>query len=186
MNALKLTLGIAILTIFATSCTSVSSTKKPGVSLSDGYRSARLVESSQHLHDNGSEGSAEVHNAIQRSIRNQFKTRGLLYGVPNADLVVAYMLIRQENGATTMNADHFGQGRNANAIVEEARQRGIIKNNQPQSLKSGTLVIDIIDAKTNKLIFRNQTTRELIGGVKPVQRSARINEAIAQTLAPFF
>lgn len=184
MKALKLCLGITIVAIVATSCTSVSLPVPKGSS--KGYTSARLVKTAGQIQDEGPEGSAEVNNAIQRSIRNQFKTRGMTFGDPNADLIVAYMLIRQGVGMTTMNKDYFGHGRDPDAIFDEAHRRGAIKNKRPDAFKSGTLVIDIIDAKTNKLVYRNYTTRDLLDGVSPVQRDARINVAVAQTLAPFF
>lgn len=186
MKSLKPYLGIVLAVIFSASCTSVSTSKSTGESLSAGYTSARLAKPEAQLHNDGPEGSAEVHDAIQRTIRNRFKTRGMIFGTPNADLIVAYMFIHRENGSATMNSDYFGVGRNANAILEEARQRGTITNTQPDAFQSGTLVIDILDAKTNQLIYRGATKRALLDGVKPIERNARINETVAQTLAPFF
>lgn len=168
MKTFKLCLGIAFAVIFSASCTSVSTSKNTGESLSSGYTSARLAKPGADLQDAGAEGSAEVHDTIQRTIRNRFKTRGMIFGNPNADLVVAYMIVGQGAGTPTMNEPYSGNGGN------------------PNNFKSGTLVIDIVDAKTNKLIYRGTTKRSLLGGVKPVERNARINETVAQTLTPFF
>lgn len=183
MKALKLSLGIAIVALLASSCSSLRMPKGTSHDASKGYSSARLVKTSGQLQNNGSDESPLVNNAIERSIRNQFKTRGLTFGSPGAELIVAYMMIGNDAG---MPKDYFGGGRDVNAIIEDAYKSGTIKNKRPDAFKSGSLVIDIIDAKTNKLVYRKYTRKDLLGGVKPMHRDARINETVVQMLSPFF
>ena len=177
-------LSSALLAILITSCSSIEMPK--GKQSRGNYQSARLVKTRSGV---GASDTARVTNAntsVHQAIESQFKSHNLAFGNPNAELIVAYMLIGQTNGATTMNIDYFGSGRDPQAILDEAHQRGAIDNKRPDAFKSGALVVDIIDARTNKLVFRNFTRRDILEGAQPSQQDARIKAAVAEVLAPFF
>ena len=153
---------------------------------SKGYTSARLVRTGAPVDTEGPEGSAEVNKTVQEAIAAQFRANGMPFGAGNADLIVAYMLIRQDVAMTTINRNYFGHGRDAEAIMEEAHTRGVLKNKRPDQFEAGAIVIDILDAQTNKLVYRSYSKRDLIENVTEETRRRRINEAVAEALGPFF
>ncbi|MEO6760522.1 MAG: DUF4136 domain-containing protein [Saprospiraceae bacterium] len=124
--------------------------------------------------------------AVKEAIRKEFESKGISVGGEQAQLIVAYMLIRQNTVSTTMNRDYFGNGRDAIAILEAAHQTGVLKNTRPDDFVNGAIVIDVLDARTNKLIFRNYAVRPVMAQADAATRQRRINSAVAQALAPFF
>jgi hypothetical protein len=50
----------------------------------------------------------------------------------------------------------------------------------------GAIVIDVLAARTNKLVFRNYAVRPITGGGDAAMRQARIDSTVSQALAPLF
>ena len=85
-----------------------------------------------------------------------------------------------------MNTDHFGYGRDAIKILEKAHDRGVVENKSPDEFEAGAVVIDLLDARTNELVYRSFAKRDIIEGISDSDRERRIGEAVAEALAPFF
>ncbi|MFC5051328.1 DUF4136 domain-containing protein [Rubritalea spongiae] len=181
MTALRL-LAVAACAAVFTSCSSSVDMPKGN---SKGYQSARLVKRAPN-EVSQTAVEKQVHGLIQNSLKQQFSSRGLAYNQPNADLVVAYMVIYQDNAMTTSYDDYFGYGRDANAILGLAHERGVIKGDRPDYFERAGLVVDVVDAKTNKLVFRNVAVGDIVKGASSSQRAARVNAAVNEALAPFF
>lgn len=151
---------------------------------SHGYRSARLVR--PHSAPAVANPDDRVNHAIQSALASTFHARGFAIQSANADLIVAYLILVQDNVTTTMINDYFGSGRSAMDIADFAHERGVIRNNKADSYQAGTLVIDIIDSKTGKLIYRDYATRDVTGGLSDAQLKAHADSAVQQALAKFF
>ena len=174
-------------TIFITGLLASCSTIDQPDGSSKGYLAARFaVTPNSSPSGPGLEDSPEVNGVIQEAIGKQFQSHGISFGSSETQLIVAYMLIRQDNVSTTMNNDYFGYGRDSIAILDEAHERGVIKNKRPDEFEAGAIVIDILDAKDNQLIYRHFAKRDLLEGADTATRNARINEAVAEALEPFF
>ena len=124
--------------------------------------------------------------AVKDSIAANFKANGFSFGQKGSQLAVAFMLIRQDLVTTAGNSDYFGSGRDAGEILEEAHKRGVIKNDRFEDFEAGAIVIDILDLKTNKLIYRDFAKRDIDSSATPTQRKQRINAAVTAALAKFF
>jgi hypothetical protein len=156
---------------------------------SRGYQSARFVETSRSdrtASPAALENDPEFNAAVRRAIIREFAANGIPVISGPADLIIAYMLLRQNSVATTMNSDYFGRGRNPMAILDEAHARGVVKNSSPDDFLRGAILIDVLDARTNKLVFRNHAVRPVLAGADSATREARINAAVTQAIAPFF
>jgi len=153
---------------------------------SEGYSSARLVSTTPVNQSDALEDSPEVNRMIQSAIRSNFVSNGMAFGGDNADLIVAYLLVRQNPVSTGMNEDYFGGGRDAMAIMDEAHKRGVIENKRPGGFEAGAIVIDILDAKTNELVYRSFAKRDIVEGVSSAERANRINGAVGEALRPFY
>jgi hypothetical protein len=51
--------------------------------------------------------------------------------------------------------------------------------------EQGSLVLDIVDARTKKLVWRGTATAIIDPGASPEERTKRINEAVAKMLEDF-
>ncbi|MFT4548981.1 MAG: hypothetical protein ACI8XO_000635 [Verrucomicrobiales bacterium] len=172
----------SILAAFACSCSSIDKPKGN----SKGFQSARFVKTTSTTTPQGLEDTPAVNKIVQDAITSEFSKRGMTVGDAGADVIIAYMLIRQDTSATTMNPDHFGYGRDAEAILERAHERGTIENKSPDAFEAGAIVIDILDARSNELVFRNFAKRSVIEGISEEAREQRIASAVAEAMAPFF
>ncbi|MEI8312670.1 MAG: DUF4136 domain-containing protein [Verrucomicrobiota bacterium] len=185
MNISKLSsLAIVVLTI----C-SCSPTIEKAKGTSRGYQSARFVETKRPdrmASATALEDDPAFNAAVKNAIKRQFDANKVPVTGGSADLIIAYMLLRQNTVATTMNNDYFGNGRDPMAILEEAHKRGVINNKRPDDFLRGAILIDVLDARTNKLVFRNYAVRPVTGGVDAATRQARIDSTVSQALAPFF
>lgn len=162
----------------------------PGVDLpkgtSKGYTSARLIRRDPNLPAITKPAEQSIHAMIQNSLAKQFRAKGMNYGAGNADLTVAYMVIYQEPGMTATYADYFGYGRSADAIADRAHVRGVVDSKRPDYFQRAGIVIDVIDSRTNKLVYRNFAAGDVVRGVSDKTRASRIDAAVAQALAGFF
>lgn len=153
---------------------------------SKGFTSARLVQRGPGQSTTPSTTENQVNQMIQKSIANQFSAKGLTYGTAKAELAVAYMVIYQEPGMTARYDDYFGYGRDADPISNLAHERGIVGSERPDYFQRAGIIIDVIDTRTNKLIYRNFHAGDVVRNVSDSTRAARINFAVAQALQPFF
>lgn len=151
-----------------------------------GYNSARLIQRNPGGPAITDATEKQVHGMIQNSISKQFASNGMAYGKGDADLVVAYLVIYQEPGMTARYEDFFGYGRDADQIADVAHTRGALENKRPDYFRQAGILIDVIDSRTNKLIYRNFAKGDVIQGAAASTRAARINAGVAQALGPFF
>jgi hypothetical protein len=122
-----------------------------------------------------------VHGAIQQAIASNLAAKGVRQVQSDGDVTVSYLLIIGNNVSTTSINDYFGYGPDAEALHEKAQNAysGVKDRNY---LEAGTLLIDIIDAKTQKLLRRSHVTKPLLKNPTAEARAARIQEAVNETL----
>jgi hypothetical protein len=153
---------------------------------SKGYRSARLTVRDPRQPVPSDSTERAVHRMIQDSLRRQFSAKGLAYGNGNAELAVAYLVIYQEPGITASYDDYFGHGRDSGEIADIAHIKGTVESGRPDYFQRAGIVIDIIDSRSNKLVYRDFAAGDVVRGASPASRAARIDAAVAQALAGFF
>ncbi|MES2657533.1 MAG: DUF4136 domain-containing protein [Verrucomicrobiota bacterium] len=153
---------------------------------SKGYTSARLIQRDPAAPAITNPEARQIHSMIQKSIAGQFTGHGLSYGSGGAGLIVGYMVIYQEPGMTATYPQYFGYGRNEEEISDLAHTRGALDNKRPDFFRQAGIVIDVIDSQTNKLVYRGFSKGDVVRGASAGTRAARINAAVAESLAPFF
>jgi hypothetical protein len=162
----------------------------PGVDMPKGtrkgYESARIVQRDPAAPAITDATERQVHNLIQNSIGRQFTANRMRFGDGDADLVVAYLVIYQEPGMTASYEQYFGYGRDASQIANIAHTRGAINSKRPEFFRQAGILIDVIDARTNKLVFRNFVKGDVIAGASFADRATRVDSAVAQAMQPFF
>jgi len=129
------------------------------------------------------EKRAQIHRLIQDAITTNLTAKGLNRAPAGGDVFLAYLVILGNNVATTDVNDYFGYGRDSDALLDKAHNKGAIKSRDPNYFEAGTLVIDVIDAKTYKLLYRNYAVRQLLRNLPDDARAERIQQAVDQTLS---
>jgi hypothetical protein len=153
---------------------------------SKGYDSARLIRRDPNLPAPSNANEKLVHGLIQKSLARQFAAKGMNWGSGDSDLIVAYLVIYQEPGMTARFEDYFGYGRNLDEIADLAHTRGALDNERPDFFRQAGIVIDVIDARTNNLVYRNFAKGDVVVNASSSTRAARIDAAVASALAEFF
>lgn len=152
-----------------------------------GYQTARLVRPGNNASVPGIAPQANPANdMIQSALASEFGARGFRLDPANADLTVAYLVIVQDNVSTKVVDDYFGFGRSSMQLADAAHSAGVVNNRRADYYREGSVVVDIIDNKTGKLVYRDFATGDLTGDVSDAQLRARINAAVKQALAKFF
>ena len=173
------TISLAVLVL---GCSSGVDTPK---GTSKGYASARLMQRAPHLTPEPKYEPAQ--KMIREAISGQFRTNGLQMTSGAADLIVAHLVVLQDNAMTTYLDDFYGSGSDAESISDLAHERGVIKSDRRDYFHQAGLVIDVLDARTNELVFRNYVKRDVLPeGTSDSVRRQVISQAVAETLAPFF
>ena len=122
-----------------------------------------------------------THQIIQQAIINELAAKGLKRTGETGDLIVAYMIILGNNVSTEADTTYFGSGRNADALHNKA-QDAYSGSANPNHFAAGTLLIDVIDAKTYELLYRNFVVRPVLADASVQARSVLIHEAVVTAL----
>lgn len=122
-----------------------------------------------------------IHDMIQEAITRNLTARGLSRVASGGDVTVAYLVIVGDNVSTTLINDYFGYGRNASALHEQAQDAYSASKN-PNHFEAGTLLVDLLDAKTFKLLERNYASRPILRDLPADARAARIQDVVDEIL----
>jgi hypothetical protein len=124
-----------------------------------------------------SDNREQIHALIQDAISQNLASKGLSKLPSGGDVTVAYLVIVGNNVTTEAISTYFGYGRDASALHDKA-QAAYTDSKKPDSFEAGTLLIDIIDAKTYKLLKRSFVVRPLLRDASAEVRAGRIQEAV--------
>lgn len=125
---------------------------------------------------------ASTHQVIQAAIAQRLARSGVTKVDAGGDLTVGYLVIVGNNASTTSINDYFGYGQDADALVQKAHAAATGSKN-PNYFEAGTLVIDIIDTKSFKLLKRGYATRKNLRSLPEDARVAEIQEVVDEILA---
>jgi len=124
---------------------------------------------------------APIHAMIQDSISRNLATKGLDKVATGGDVIVAYLVIIGDNATTEAVNTYFGSGRDAEALHNKAQELYNDSKN-PNYFQAGTLLVDILDGKTYKLLKRSYVVRPVLRNPSAEVRAERIQEAVDAVL----
>ena len=128
----------------------------------------------------------QVYGMIQKSISKAFVTQGIDFGTSPSDLTVAFLVIYQDTSMTANYPAYFAYGREKEQIAGIANLNSSAENKGAGYFKRPGILIDIIDNKTNKLVYRKFAKGDVVTGVSFSGRSSSIRNAVKIALADFF
>jgi hypothetical protein len=125
----------------------------------------------------------DVHQAFQTAITRNLVAKGVNRVETGGDLTVAYLIIVGNNVATTALDEYFGYREETQALVEKVHTEQAVKNKSINYFEAGTLVIDLLDTKTSKLLKRSSLKAPVLRNLAPDARAKRIQSLVDQTLS---
>ena len=175
-NSFLLTLNLAVL--LAAGCSSTPSKVESGP-----IRAATFsfIDGGTKAAPAFADGREQVHAMIQKSITANLAGKGLRKVTSGGDVIVAYLVIIGNNASTELINTYFGYGRDASGLHEKA-QEAYNSSKNPNYFEAGTLLVDVIEAKTYKLLKRSYVTRPLLRNPTAEVRAERIQEAVSAVL----
>ena len=118
-----------------------------------------------------------VHAMIQEAITTNLAERGVAKADAGGDVTVGYLLIVGDNASIVSISDYFANSEDPDKILDKAHAAYTGSKN-PNYFQAGTLVIDVIDSKSFKLLKRGYATRPVLRNPSADARAANIQEAV--------
>ncbi len=128
------------------------------------------------------EARKEAHAMIQKAITDNLAARGISSVPSGGDITVAYLVVVGNNAQTTSLNRYFGYTADADALVEKVHKAQTQKNKDRNYFESGTLVVDILDAKTSKVLQRRSINAPILRDLPAEKRAARVQAIVDQAL----
>ena len=122
-----------------------------------------------------------AHTLIQEAITKNLADRGVTKVEAGGDLTVGYLLIVGNNASTASINEHFGYGPDA-AELQDKAQKAYAGSKAPNYFEAGTLVIDLTDSQTFKLLKRGYASRPLLRDLSADARAARVQGVVDEIL----
>jgi hypothetical protein len=144
-------------------------------------RTFSFVNRGQQPSPDFSDERQAVHEMIQSAITKDMAAHNVTRVASGGDVTIGYLVIIGNNATTEAINTYFGYGEGAGELHEIAHDAYTSSKN-PNYFEAGTLVIDIIDTKTFKLLKRNYATRPIIRNITPEARAERIQEVVDEIL----
>ena len=127
------------------------------------------------------ENRQHVHALVQEAIANNLAAKGLQQVPEGGDITVAYLIVVGNNASTSAINDYFGYTPDAMALVDKAH-KAYTDNDRRDYFEAGTLLIDLVDSKTQKVLARDYVTRQILQNPTAEAQKARLQEAVDEAL----
>ncbi len=171
---------LSLLAICLAGCTTVPMPKGS----SKGYSSVRFIRPNAPLGADETPTFVEANRMIKEAIATELEKNGLKVVDGNADLIVAHLIILQDNISTSYCNQYYGL-QEFSDLVTLAHKKGM-KKHYPENVQKRALVIDLIDTKTYKLVYRNYALSGTLANLSEEKRQAYTATAVAETLQQLF
>jgi hypothetical protein len=178
---MKTTLASILLVAGILAIAGCASTKTKIETSSISARTFSFVSSTRPLPEFAAK-EKQVHELVQNAITESLARRHITRVDQGGDIIVAYLIITGDNVSTASINDYFGYGRDAQELLNVAHDK-YTGSKVPYHFEAGTLLIDIIDGKTFKVLKRGYASRNLQKDVAPEARAQRMNDVVEEILA---
>jgi hypothetical protein len=129
----------------------------------------------------GTDNRAVIHSMVQSAITKHLGARGVANVPIGGDVTVGYLIITGNNATTSSINDYFDYGADVSGLESKAHTAYTDSKN-PNYFEAGTLLIDIVDSKTYKLLKRGYATRELLKNAPESTRVERLQGVVDEIL----
>jgi hypothetical protein len=127
------------------------------------------------------EDRKEAHEMIQHALIQNLAAKGVTYMPAGGDVTVAYLVVVGNNATTTSLNSYFGYSDDSEALLQKVHSEQT-NSGERGYFESGTLVVDILDPKTSKLLQRRSIQAQVLRNLPAETRSARVQAIVDQAL----
>jgi hypothetical protein len=124
----------------------------------------------------------KVHELIQEALTANLGAKGVSRVEAGGEVVVAYLIVVGTGTVTTCRDEYFGFDSEATELLNEVHARSVKKSGR-NYMVAGTLVIDLLDGKTSRLLKRATVESEVLRNLSDDVRAARIQSVVDQALS---
>jgi hypothetical protein len=179
MNQNRSSLFVSIALVFVVAgCSSVKTHVDKGPVKA---RTFSFLDTSSRPIPSDAEGSSQAHAIIQQAIVNNLAAKGVSHVATGGDVTVAYLIVVGNNVATTSLNKYFGYTEDTEAFVDRVHKEQTGENSRGY-FEAGTLVIDILDPKTSKILQRRSIHAEVLRNLPTEKRTERAQGIVDQAL----
>ncbi len=166
-------LGLALAALTACSSTSVDVRANPGLDMAT-YRVYSWLPLSREGTGDPRFDNELVHSHLVSAVEQELTTRGyVLSQGDEADFLVAYhVAIERQIHASVMYEDYG----------ERPGWSWAVPTTQVTSYDEGTLILDLLEARTRKIVWRASLQARVDSDASSKKREKRINKAVARML----
>jgi len=125
---------------------------------------------------------AQAHALIQEAITRNLAGKGVGRVNTGGEVTVAYLVIVGNNVATTSLNDYFGYAADASELVDKVHTTQAVNGNERGYFEAGTLVIDLVNPKTSKLLKRSSISAPILRDLPLDARQSRVQTIVDQAL----
>jgi hypothetical protein len=125
----------------------------------------------------------QIHALVQAAITKSLAAKAINHVPSGGDVTVAYLIIAGNNVTTTSLNDYFGYGTDANELVDKVHKEQAMKGGERNYFEAGTLVIDLINPQTSKLLKRGTVQAQILRNLPADARQARLQSLVDQALS---
>ena len=124
----------------------------------------------------------QVYAMLKEAITKNLAAKGVSPVENGGDITVAFLVIAGNNATTTSLNAYFGYGPDASELVDKVHTEQAVKGEDRGYFETGTLVIDILDARSSKLLKRGSVQSPILRNLAPDVRQARLQGFVDQAL----
>lgn len=128
------------------------------------------------------DAQTQVHVMLHEAITKNLAAKGVSRVPTDGDIIVAYLIIAGNNATTTSLNDYFGYGPDASDLVDKVHTEQAIKGGNRGYFEAGTLVIDILNPQTSKVLKRATVSSPILRNISAEARQSRIQGFVDQAL----
>jgi len=128
------------------------------------------------------DGRPDVHPRVQEAITKALAAKGLTKVASGGDVMVGYLIIVSDSVSTTAVDDYFGYDMAVSDLRDKSHKAYVTGNKNPTPYPAGTLLIDLVDAKSFKLLRRDHVSRPIMRQLPNDERLARLQESVDEAL----
>ncbi len=171
-------LGCLLLTGLLTACSSVKTHVDKGAVKA---RTFSFLDTGSREIPSYAEDRKLAHEMVQQAIVRNLAAKGVTCAASGGDIIVAYLIVVGNNAATTSLNSYFGYTPDSEAFVNKvhSEQTG---SDARGYFEAGTLVIDLVDPTTSKLLQRRSIQAQVLRNLPVETRSARVQAIVDQAL----
>ncbi len=173
-------LGCLLLAVGLTACSSVKTHVDKGTVTA---RSFSFLNTGRRELPTYAEARQHAHAAVQQALINNLARKGVSYVATGGDITVAYLIVVGNNATTTSLNSYFGYTDDSEALMNQVHKEQTSSSQSRSYFEAGSLVIDILDPKTSKLLQRRSIQAQILRNLPVEARTARLQSLVDQALS---